>query len=113
MRGSIDETLPDGALARQQIRHMLEVAIGRLPPNFRLVFVLREVEGLSVEEAAETLGILPATVKTRHLRARRRLEEELAPELKSALAGTFPFAGADCAAMTERVLKAFCRPPQR
>jgi RNA polymerase sigma-70 factor, ECF subfamily len=113
MRGSIDETLPDGALARQQIRHMLEVAIGRLAPNFRLVFVLREVEGLSVEEAAETLGIPPATVKTRHLRARRRLEEELAPELKSALAGTFPFAGADCAAMTERVLKAFCRPPQR
>jgi RNA polymerase sigma-70 factor, ECF subfamily len=113
MRGSIDETLPDGALARQQIRHMLEGAIGRLAPNFRLVFVLREVEGLSVEEAAETLGIPPATVKTRHLRARRRLEEELAPELKSALAGTFPFAGADCAATTERVLKAFCRPPQR
>jgi RNA polymerase sigma-70 factor (ECF subfamily) len=105
MRGSLDEVLPDGALARQQIRQMLETSIGRLPPNFRLVFVLREVEGLSVEEAAETLGIPAATVKTRHLRARRRLEEELAPELKSALAGTFPFAGADCAAMTERVLK--------
>ncbi len=108
MRGSIDEVLPDGALARQQIRQMLEEAIGRLPPNFRLVFVLREVEGLSVEEAAETLGIPAATVKTRHLRARRRLEEELAPELKSALAGTFPFAGADCEAMTRRVLEAFC-----
>jgi RNA polymerase sigma-70 factor, ECF subfamily len=110
MRGSIDEVLPDGALARQQIRQMLETAIGRLPPNFRLVFVLREVEGLSVEEAAETLGIPAATVKTRHLRARRRLEEELAPELKSALAGTFPFAGADCEAMTRRVIQAFCAP---
>jgi RNA polymerase sigma-70 factor, ECF subfamily len=110
MRGSIDEVLPDGALARQQIRQMLETAIGRLPPNFRLVFVLREVEGLSVEEAAETLGIPAATVKTRHLRARRRLEEELAPELKSTLAGTFPFAGADCEAMTLRVIQAFCTP---
>lgn len=112
MRGSIDETLPDGALARQQIRQMLEGAIGRLPPNFRLVFVLREIEGLSVGEAAETLGIPQSTVKTRHLRARRRLEEELAPQLKSALEGTFPFAGADCAAMTERVMAAFCRSPQ-
>lgn len=110
MRGSTTETLPDGALARQQIRQMLETAIGRLPPNFRLAFVLREIEGLSVEEAAETLGIPAATVKTRHLRARRRLQEELAPELKSALTGTFPFAGADCEALTKRVIEALCGP---
>jgi RNA polymerase sigma-70 factor, ECF subfamily len=105
MRGSIDEILPDGSLARQQIRQLLEAAIRRLPPNFRLVFILREVEGLTVEEAAEALGIPPSTVKTRHLRARRRLQEELAPELRSALTGTFPFAGADCAAMTDRVVR--------
>ncbi|MEA3064785.1 MAG: hypothetical protein QOJ27_1231 [Sphingomonadales bacterium] len=85
---------------------MLEQAIGRLPEPFRHVFVLREIEGLAVEEAAEALAIAPATVKTRHFRARRRLQEELAPELKTALAGTFPFAGADCEAMTERVLSA-------
>ena len=108
MRGSIDEALPDGALARSQIRQMLETAIARLPDSFRLVFVLREIEGLSVEEAAETLGILPATVKTRHLRARRRLQQDLAPEVKAALSGTFPFAGADCEAMTERVVQACC-----
>jgi RNA polymerase sigma-70 factor, ECF subfamily len=108
MRGSTNEILPDGALARQQIRQMLEAAIGRLPPNFRLAFVLREIEGLSVEEAAEALDVPPATIKTRHLRARRRLQEELAPELKSALTGTFPFAGADCEALTERVVEAFC-----
>jgi RNA polymerase sigma-70 factor, ECF subfamily len=111
MRGSTNELLPDGALARQQIRQMLETAIGRLPPTFRLVFVLREIEGLSVQEAAETLGIPPATVKTRHLRARRRLQEELAPELKSALTGTFPFAGADCEALTERVTEALSGHP--
>jgi RNA polymerase sigma-70 factor (ECF subfamily) len=105
MRGS--KTMgPDGALANEQIRRMLEEAIGRLPEPFRLVFVLRAVEGLNVEEAAEALSIAPATVKTRHFRARRRLQEELAPELGAALTGTFPFAGADCEAMTERVLAA-------
>lgn len=61
-----------------------------------------------MEETAETLGIAPAIVKTRHFRARRRLREELAPELKTALDGTFPFAGADCEAMTERVVAAIC-----
>lgn len=106
MRGSTTELLPDGALARSEIRRMLEAAIARLPSVFRLVFVLREIEELSVEETAEALGIPPATVKTRHHRARRRLREELTPELKTALTGTFPFAGADCEAMTERVLRA-------
>lgn len=70
------------------------------------------MEELSVEETAETLGIPAATVKTRHLRTRRRLSEALAPELKSALTGAFPFAGADCEAMTDRVLAAYCAESQ-
>jgi RNA polymerase sigma-70 factor (ECF subfamily) len=61
---------------------------------------------LSVDEVAEALGIAPATVKTRLLRARRRLQHELAPELKTALVGTFPFLGSDCEMLTERVLQA-------
>ena len=71
------------------------------------MFILRDVEGLSVAEVAETLDIPAATVKTRHLRARRRLQEDLAPELRSALTGTFPFAGADCEKLTEQVVSAF------
>jgi RNA polymerase sigma-70 factor (ECF subfamily) len=59
-----------------------------------------------VEETAEAVGILPATVKTRYLRVRRLLQEVLAPEGKTALESTFPFAGPDCARMTERVLEA-------
>lgn len=110
MRGSDTPLLPDASLARQQIRQLLEAAIAALPENFRTVFVLREVEGLSVEEVAQVLGLAPATVKTRALRARRRLQEMLTPEMKSVLAGTFPFAGADCAAMTERVLRTVCGP---
>jgi RNA polymerase sigma-70 factor (ECF subfamily) len=107
MRGSTSVAAPDAALARVQLRSLLEQAIAALPDGFRSVFVLRDVEGLSVEETAEALDILPATVKTRHLRARRRLQQALAPDVKAALDGTFPFAGADCAAITERVMAAW------
>jgi RNA polymerase sigma-70 factor, ECF subfamily len=108
MRGSAAQSSPDGSLARTQIRRMLEEAIARLPDQFRLVFILREVEGMSVAEVAETLDVPAATVKTRHLRARRKLREELAPELSNVLTGTFPFAGADCARLTGRVMRAYC-----
>ena len=103
MRGSEAE-VPDSAVAREQIRKLLEQAVADLPDPFRTVFVLREVEGLTNEETAEILGVPPATVKTRLFRGRRKLKEMLAPELSSALCGTFPFAGNDCAALTERVL---------
>ena len=108
MRGSTGGLSPEGSLAREQLRLLIEQAIGRLPDTFRLVFVLREVEGLSVAEASDALGIAPATVKTRLLRAKRRLQDDLAPEVKSALDGAFPFAGADCKAITERVVRSFC-----
>lgn len=95
---------PDATVAREQLRLLIERAVADLPDIFRSVFVLREVEGLSIEETAEALEIPPATVKTRLLRARRKLQQALAPEVKGALTGSFPFAGADCAALTERVL---------
>lgn len=107
MRGSIHYSQPDAALATQQVRAVLEHAIAELPDRFRQVFVLRHVEGMTVEETAEVLAIPPATVKTRLLRARRRLEQALTPELTSALAGAFPFAGADCARMTDNVVTIF------
>jgi len=108
MLGSTGGLSPEGALAREQLRLLIEQAIGRLPDAFRLVFVLREIEGLSVAEASEALGVAQATVKTRLLRAKRRLQEDLAPEVKSALDGVFPFAGADCEAISKRVVQAFC-----
>lgn len=103
MRGSTQAS-PDQAIARAELRRMLERAIGDLPDIFRTAFVLREIEHLGVDEVAETLGIPAATVKTRCLRARRRLQKTLAPEIENVLAGTFAFAGADCARMTERVI---------
>lgn len=108
MRGSTGGLSPEGSFAREQLRLLIEQAIGRLPDAFRLVFVLREIEGLSVAEASEALGVPQATIKTRLLRAKRHLRDDLAPEVKSALDGVFPFAGADCEAISARVVRAFC-----
>jgi RNA polymerase sigma-70 factor (ECF subfamily) len=68
---------PEADVMRRQVAKLLERAIARLPETFRPVFVLRDVEELSVEETAEALQISKETVKTRLLRARRRLQEEL------------------------------------
>ena len=108
MRGSTSGTSPETEVARTQVRRLLEDAISALPAGFRLVFVLREIEGMTVEATAEALGLKPATVKTRFLRARRRLQEALAPELSAALANSFAFAGGDCEALTDRVVRAWC-----
>ena len=95
---------PDALVVREELRRMIEQAVSGLPETFRTVFVLRAVEGLSVDETAQVLDLAPATVRTRLLRARRRLQEALEPDVRSALQGVFPFAGADCEAMTERLL---------
>lgn len=108
MQGSMTADRPDGALAREQVRLLIEAAVARLPQDFRTVFVLREIEGLSVEETADALDLAPATVKTRLLRARRRLQKDLAPEVRATLSGTFPFAGVDCEALTRRVVESLC-----
>ncbi len=92
---------------RRQLAKVIETAIGRLPDTFRPVFVLRAIEGLSVDETAEALEIPKDTVKTRLFRARRLLQKEFDPELRTALSETFTFAGSDCEALTERVLARF------
>jgi RNA polymerase sigma-70 factor (ECF subfamily) len=107
MAGSHGVLSPEADVARSQIAKILEAAVAELPDAFRLVLVLRDVDGLSVEETAEVLEISPQTVKTRLLRARRRLQATLAPSLQDALKGAFPFAGAACDALTERVLAKF------
>ena len=97
---------PDVALAREQLRGMMERAVADLPDAFRTVFVLRDVEGLSIEETSEALEIPLATVKSRLFRARRKLQSSLAPEVRTALVGTFPFAGAECERLTTRLVEA-------
>ena len=90
MRGSMSVS-PERAVARGQIRQIVDDAINQLPAPFRTVFVLRQIEELDVGEVAETLGIPAATVKTRHLRARRRLQRLLGPGSQRRIVGQVSF----------------------
>jgi len=96
---------PEADAARAQIRRVLERAVDDLPEPFRLVFILREVEELSVDETARHLGLKAETVKTRLHRARRRLREALDAQLADVMVGAYPFLGARCERITEAVLR--------
>src|SRR5215468_323484 len=68
---------PEQRYAQSEMHEILNHVIDQLSPEFRVVFVLRDVEGLSTEETASTLGISVAAVKSRLLRARLRLRQKL------------------------------------
>jgi RNA polymerase sigma-70 factor (ECF subfamily) len=74
--------IPSEALERQEVRLLLQHAVTDLPSIYREVFMLRDVEELSVNESAEALGITVASVKVRLHRARLMLQKKLAPQLK-------------------------------
>jgi RNA polymerase sigma-70 factor, ECF subfamily len=95
---------PEQALARAEVRRVVERAVDQLPDAFRLVFILRDVEEMSIGETAAQLGVRPETVKTRLHRARRLLREALDERLASVLTDAFPFDGARCAGVTAKVL---------
>jgi RNA polymerase sigma-70 factor, ECF subfamily len=74
--------IPSEALERKEVRLLLQQAIGDLPLIYREVFLLRDVEELSVIEAANTLRISIASVKVRLHRARMMLQKKLVPQLR-------------------------------
>ncbi len=102
--GSFPTADPERIMAQRQLLILVEEATDALPETFRLVFVARVIEGLSVEETASLLDIPIATVKSRLHRARRliriRLEERIGPVVTDA----FPFAGTRCDRLTETVI---------
>lgn len=68
---------PEELVERNETQRLLDDALAQLDEKHRLVFVLRDVEGLSVNETAEALGLTESNVKMRLLRARLQLREEL------------------------------------
>jgi RNA polymerase sigma-70 factor (ECF subfamily) len=100
---------PEAEMQREEIRQALERVIDELPQPFRTVFVLREVEGLSVEETAVRLDLKPETVRTRLFRARRMLRTALETQLSGTFAALYPFDGARCVSMADRVLQDLAR----
>ena len=90
--------------SRDEVREALQQAIAALPLPFRAVFMLREIEGLSVEETADYLGIPVATVKSRDYRARLLLRAELGPTFERGAADVFEFLRERCDRIVQRVL---------
>src|SRR5260370_150313 len=74
---------PEMMYGQSELAEILRKTIQGLPPGFRVVFVLRDVEGLSTEETAETLGLSVPAVKSRLLRARLQLRERLTKFFKA------------------------------
>lgn len=103
-QGALPAGDPECEAAAAEARRLLERAIDDLPDAFRLVFVLLDIQGLSVQEAGAQLGLRAETVRTRLHRARRRLRRLLDETLASTLQGSFPFLGERCARMRATVL---------
>ena len=98
------EADPERTMAQRQILNLVERATDDLPEIYRTVFVARVIEGLSMEETAELLGIKPETVKTRLFRARRLVREQIEKEVGPVLMDAFPFAGRRCERLTKAVM---------
>lgn len=96
---------PERTMAQREILHLVEQATDNLPEVYRTVFVMRVIEGMSVEDTAELLGLRPETVKTRLHRARRLVREQLDKQIGPVLMDAFPFAGRRCERMTDTVMK--------
>lgn len=100
---------PPQAAFRAEVRRLIEQKIDDLPVAFRTVFVLRDIEDLTVQETADCLSIPPATVRTRLFRARALLRESLAQDLDSATVEVFGFAGSRCDRIVSNVLARLAR----
>jgi len=87
---------PERQSARRELAQLLEDAIDALPEPFRVVYVLREIEGMNVEATAESLDLECNTVKTRLHRARSLLRKQLSEDLDAATLQVFPFGGRRC-----------------
>jgi RNA polymerase sigma-70 factor (ECF subfamily) len=101
---SDDALSPDRALARAQLRALLERKLDQLPESFRVVFICRSVEEMSVGETAACLDIPEATVRSRHFRAKSLLRESLAQEIDLLEGDLFEFGGATCDRVVAGVL---------
>jgi RNA polymerase sigma-70 factor (ECF subfamily) len=103
---AVDESKasPEAATLRAEIRRLLERKIDELPMAFRTVFMMRELEEMTVEETARCLDIPEATVRSRHFRAKGLLRESLARDIDVGTADAFAFLGERCDRIVAKVL---------
>jgi RNA polymerase sigma-70 factor, ECF subfamily len=96
---------PSQVTFRAEVRKILERRIDELPLAFRTVFVMRDVQDMSVHETADALGISEPTVRTRLFRARAMLREALQQEIDDASIDVFSFAGDRCDRIVATVIQ--------
>jgi RNA polymerase sigma-70 factor, ECF subfamily len=80
-----DINTPESLLVTKQIAKTLNIAMDELPEELRTAITLREIEGLSYDEIAESMGCPIGTVRSRIFRAREAISEKLRPLLDTAL----------------------------
>ncbi|MCA1826464.1 MAG: RNA polymerase sigma factor [Myxococcales bacterium] len=109
--GELMNDLPDPDRSPEQrtqdaeTHRLLAAAIDELPEHFRTVFVLRSVQGLSVEETAGVLDLNTETVKTRLHRARGLLRKAILSRTEPALARALPFPATRCDRVVSNVMR--------
>jgi RNA polymerase sigma-70 factor (ECF subfamily) len=81
---------PEDLAQRAEVRQLVEQALTDLDDKYRVVFVLRDIEGLTVKETAEVLGLSESNIKGRLLRARLQLRERLTRALGDEATRMFP-----------------------
>jgi RNA polymerase sigma-70 factor (ECF subfamily) len=96
---------PEEVTMDRSVATMLEEAVSSLPGNYRSVFMLREIEGLSTAETAECLELSEEAVKVRLHRGRALLRREIYKRTGEANAAAFQFAGPRCDAIVASVLE--------
>ncbi len=97
---------PEQECASRELTDILQQEILDLPENYRLVFVMRDVEGMSTAETAECLSVSAENVKVRLHRARAMLRRKLRERAMDGLPQTFPFLGARCDRIVAAVFQA-------
>ena len=95
---------PDAYLESKQLQGLINQHVDSLPEDFRIVFVLRAIEQLSVKETAEILEVKEETVKTRYFRSKRLIREKIQTQLDDIGMKVYEFGGEHCNIIIAKVL---------
>lgn len=102
MYSSNQHTDTDKAIINRELNHVIEYSLGQIPNDYRMVFSLREISGLNIDETADVLNISKANVKVRHYRAKAMLRKEI--EKKYSAEDIFEFNLIYCNQIVNRVM---------
>lgn len=99
-----DDPSPEEQAMAGEMRVLLERTVMAMPVEYRAVVILRDVQGLTTEEAAEALDVTSGVIRTRLHRARAMLRDQLMNQGRKSLTELLPFAGKRCDRVVEQVL---------